>query len=107
VVYEQDEDGRILALCPALQGCYAEGETEAEAAENIREAMVAHIESRLKHGEPIYAEIGVERVALAFGAPSCPALQQAKWWEWLSPTALYSTTRGVVMRFADARTADV
>jgi predicted RNase H-like HicB family nuclease len=49
VVYEQDEDGRILAICPALQGCYSEGETEDEARDNIREAIAAHIESITIH----------------------------------------------------------
>jgi predicted RNase H-like HicB family nuclease len=29
VVIEKDEDGRFLAICPGLQGCYTEGETEA------------------------------------------------------------------------------
>jgi len=64
VVYERDEDGRILAICPVLQGCYAEGETQAEASLNIREAIAAHIASRQKLGEPIYPELGTERVAL-------------------------------------------
>jgi predicted RNase H-like HicB family nuclease len=27
VVIERDEDGRFVAICPALQGCYTEGET--------------------------------------------------------------------------------
>ena len=31
IVIERDEDGRFLAICPALQGCYTEGETEEEA----------------------------------------------------------------------------
>jgi predicted RNase H-like HicB family nuclease len=31
VVVERDEDGRYVAICPALQGCYTEGETEEEA----------------------------------------------------------------------------
>ena len=57
VVYEKDEDGRILAICPALQGCNSEGETEDEARDNIREAIAAHIESRLAHGEPINTEL--------------------------------------------------
>ncbi len=65
VIYELDEDGRVLALCPALQGCYAEGETEKEAKENILEAIQAHIESRLAHGDPIYEEIGTVKVAIA------------------------------------------
>ena len=64
VVFEKDEDGRILAICPALQGCYAEGETEAEARANIREAIQAHIESRRKHGEQIYAELRAEKVSI-------------------------------------------
>jgi len=64
VVYERDEEGRILAICPALQGCYAEGETQEEARANIREAIQAHIESHLAHGDPIGAEIDVEAVSL-------------------------------------------
>ena len=31
VVIERDEDGRYVAIWPSLQGCYTEGETEAEA----------------------------------------------------------------------------
>ena len=47
VVVEQDEDGRFLALCPALQGCYTEGETEQEARELIEDAIRLHLESRI------------------------------------------------------------
>ena len=65
VVYERDEDGRILAICPALQGCYTEGETQEEARANIREAIQAHIQSRLAHNEPIPTELSVEAVSLA------------------------------------------
>lgn len=65
VVFEEDEDRRIVAVCPALQGCYTEGETMEEARRNIREAIQAHIESRLKHGEPIQREIESESVTLA------------------------------------------
>ncbi|MBW7863482.1 MAG: type II toxin-antitoxin system HicB family antitoxin [Candidatus Hydrogenedens sp.] len=53
VVCEKDTEGRILALCPALQGCYAEGDTQEEARANIREAIGAHIESRIAHGEAL------------------------------------------------------
>jgi len=53
VVCERDEDGRVLAICPALQGCYTEGEMEEGARANIREAIHAHIQSRLVHGECI------------------------------------------------------
>ena len=44
VVIERDEDGRFLAVCPALQGCYTEGETEEEARDLIRDAIRLHIE---------------------------------------------------------------
>lgn len=64
VVYERDEDGRILAICPALQGCYAEGETQEEARANVLEAIQAHIDSRLAHGEPIYTELSAEAISV-------------------------------------------
>ena len=47
VVIESDEDGRFLAVCPALQGCYTEGETEKEARELIEDAIRLHVEDRL------------------------------------------------------------
>jgi predicted RNase H-like HicB family nuclease len=65
IVYERDEDGRIIAICPALQGCYAEGESEEEARANIREAIEAHIESHIAHGDPIHTEIHSEAISFA------------------------------------------
>ena len=65
VVIERDEDGRYLAICPALQGCYTEGETEAEARELIEDAIRLHIEDRLEAGEPIYQEVSAEKVRVA------------------------------------------
>jgi predicted RNase H-like HicB family nuclease len=47
VVIERDEDGRFVAICPALQGCYTEGETEAEARDLIADAIRLHVESRI------------------------------------------------------------
>lgn len=46
VVIEKDEDGRFLAVCPGLQGCYTEGETEAEARSLIEDAIRLHLEER-------------------------------------------------------------
>lgn len=46
VVIERDEDGRYLAICPALPGCYTEGETEQEARELIEDAIRLHVEDR-------------------------------------------------------------
>lgn len=46
VVIERDEDGRYVAICPALAGCYTEGETESEARSLIEDAIRLHIEDR-------------------------------------------------------------
>lgn len=65
IVIERDEDGRFLALCPALQGCYTEGESEEEARELITDAIRLHIESRLERGEPIPDEVSTEKVVVS------------------------------------------
>ena len=65
VVIERDEDGRFLAVCPALQGCYTEGESEEEARELILDAMRLHIESRLERGEPIPNEVASEKITVS------------------------------------------
>jgi predicted RNase H-like HicB family nuclease len=65
VVIERDEDGRFLAICPALQGCYTEGESEAEARDLIADAIRLHIESRLESGEPIPAEVSTEKITVS------------------------------------------
>lgn len=65
VVIERVEDGRYLALCPALQGCYTEGESEAEARDLITDAIRLHLEDRLETGEPIYEEVGVSQVQVS------------------------------------------
>ena len=62
VVIEKDEDGRYLAICPGLQGCYTEGETEAEAKELIKDAILLHLESRFERNEPIHEEISSEKI---------------------------------------------
>ena len=36
---QRDESGMIVAECPAIPGCVSQGETEADALSNIREAM--------------------------------------------------------------------
>ena len=54
VIVERDEDGRYVAVCPSLQGCYTEGETETEAMELIRDAVRLHVVTRQERGEPIY-----------------------------------------------------
>lgn len=65
VVVERDEDGRYVALCPALQGCYTEGATAEEARSLIEDAIRLHLRDRLERGEPIHEEVGTSRVRVA------------------------------------------
>jgi predicted RNase H-like HicB family nuclease len=65
VVIERDEDGRYLAICPGLQGCYTEGETEEEARTLIADAIRLHVQDRIETGEPIYDEVGATKVRVA------------------------------------------
>jgi predicted RNase H-like HicB family nuclease len=64
VVIEKDEDGSFLAICPALQGCYTEGNTKEEALEYIKDAIKLHIEERIANGEPLYEEVYADKVAI-------------------------------------------
>ena len=50
IIIEQDEDGIFIAECPALQGCYAQGETYEEVIENIKDVIAMCIEE-LKEGK--------------------------------------------------------
>jgi predicted RNase H-like HicB family nuclease len=52
IVIESDADGYFVS-CPALQGCYSQGNTYEEAIENIKDAIRLHIEDRLADGEEI------------------------------------------------------
>lgn len=52
IVIEDDADGYFVS-CPALQGCYSQGDTYEEAVENIKDAIRLHIEDRLAEGEEI------------------------------------------------------
>ena len=65
VVIERDEDGRYVAVVPALQGCYTEGETEQEARDLVEDAIRLHVEDRLDRGEAIQEEVGSSRVKIA------------------------------------------
>ena len=46
VTLEKDEDGWIVAECPSLPGCVSQGRTTKEALANIREAIMASLETR-------------------------------------------------------------
>lgn len=50
---DRDETGMIVAECPAIPGCVSQGKTEAEAIDNIREAIAACLEARAANGMPL------------------------------------------------------
>ncbi len=52
VTVEKDEDGWMVAECPALPGCVSQGKDEQEALQNIKEAIEAWLWAEdLKHLE--------------------------------------------------------
>lgn len=53
ITLEQDEDGYIVASCPALPGCHSQGKTDEEAIANVKEAIRGYIASMRRHGESI------------------------------------------------------
>jgi predicted RNase H-like HicB family nuclease len=52
IIVEADSDGFFVS-CPALQGCYTQGDTYEEAIENIKDAIRLNIEDRFANGEEI------------------------------------------------------
>lgn len=65
VTLEKDEDGFLVASCPALPGCHSQGRSKEEAVANITEAIRGYIASMRKHGEPIPSIEEVQEVEVA------------------------------------------
>ena len=65
VIIEKDRSG-YFAACPALQGCYTQGNSYEEALHNIEEAISLHVEDRIENGEqiPISEEISFTTVEI-------------------------------------------
>jgi predicted RNase H-like HicB family nuclease len=59
VLLEPDETGGYVAVCPALAGCYSQGETVADAMANIKEAIELCVDDMQARGEPIPDPSGV------------------------------------------------
>jgi len=57
VTLEPDETGMIVAECPSIPGCVSQGSTEAEALENIREAIAGCLEARAANQMPLTIEV--------------------------------------------------
>jgi predicted RNase H-like HicB family nuclease len=61
VVLQHSEEG-VSISCPGLPGCWSQGETEAEALENIRSAIeeyLAAVEDTTADAEVREVEVGV------------------------------------------------
>jgi predicted RNase H-like HicB family nuclease len=57
VTLEHDEDGWVVAECPALPGCVSQGRTVDEALRNVREAIELSLETRRAHGMRTQVEV--------------------------------------------------
>jgi predicted RNase H-like HicB family nuclease len=58
VQVEALEEGGYLAVCEAIQGCHAEGETVGEALENLEDVARILLELRREDGLPLPEGLG-------------------------------------------------
>ena len=65
VILESEEEGDFHIWCPALKGCHSQGDTKEEALDNIREAIVAYLESLRDEGSPLPTDVTVQQVEVA------------------------------------------
>jgi predicted RNase H-like HicB family nuclease len=56
ITLERDEEGVWIVECPAIPGCVSQGNTKAEAIENIRDAIVQCLQVRAEYGMPLTLE---------------------------------------------------
>ena len=67
VVIEKDEEvGSYIVCCPALPGCFSQGDTTDEALENIKEAIQACLESLAEDEMKSYLTAPTSRVIDVF-----------------------------------------
>lgn len=65
ITLERDETGMIVAECPSLPGCVSQGETEAAAIENVREAIRGCLAARKANNLPLAIEVREVEVEVA------------------------------------------
>lgn len=53
VILSPEPEGGFTVTVPALPGCVTHGNDLASAKRNAREAIECHLQSMIKHGEPI------------------------------------------------------
>lgn len=56
VILTPEPEGGYSVRVPALPGCYSQGETVAEALQNVQEAIELYLEVLKQRGEPIPEE---------------------------------------------------
>ena len=64
VTIERDEDGVLVAECPAIPGCVSQGATKPAALKNVREAIELCLEVRAERGLPLTIETKQVEVAV-------------------------------------------
>jgi predicted RNase H-like HicB family nuclease len=57
VIIEPCEEGGYFARCPALQGCYTQGESYEETIANIQDAIKLYLEDLIESGESIPEDV--------------------------------------------------
>ncbi len=65
VLIQQDEEGVFVAEVPSLPRCISQGETRAQALDNIKEAIAGYLESLQAHNEPVPPPISEEIVEIS------------------------------------------
>lgn len=53
ITITRDEDGVFISECPAIPGCISQGKTEAEAQQNIQDAIRQCLAVRNEMGMPL------------------------------------------------------
>jgi len=64
---QREDDGRFSVSCPVLPGCHSQGDTEAEALANIKEAIELYLEDLEAAGDPFPTPVRRETIEVHFG----------------------------------------
>ncbi len=68
VTMYRDEDDFYIVECPSIPGCMSQGRTEAEALENIKDAIQLCLEVRREDGLPLTVPVETREVEVPVGA---------------------------------------
>lgn len=62
IMIEKDEDGIYIATVPELPGCVSDGKTKKQALKNVKEAIMAYLETLKEEGWGLPKIVGEDRV---------------------------------------------